>query len=167
MTGTAPALSVRALRKSYRDVVAVDGIDLHVKTGECFGLLGPNGAGKTTTIEICEGLTTPDSGDVQVLGRQWASDGRDLRQRLGIQLQETQLAEKLTVDETVTLFRSFYRQGPDPDEIIRLVQLDEKRRARVSNLSGGRVRSSARRSSCFLTSPPPGSIRRPAASSGI
>jgi ABC-2 type transport system ATP-binding protein len=117
--------------------VAVNGIDLHVNTGECFGLLGPNGAGKTTTIEICEGLTTPDSGEVQVLGRQWASDGKDLRQRLGIQLQETQLAEKLTVRETVTLFRSFYRQGPDADEIIRLVQLDEKRRARVSDLSGG------------------------------
>jgi ABC-2 type transport system ATP-binding protein len=89
----APALSVRGLRKRYGDVVAVDGLDLAVTTGECFGLLGPNGAGKTTTIEICEGLNTPDQGEVVVLGRQWATDERELRERLGIQLQETQLAE--------------------------------------------------------------------------
>ena len=133
----AAALRVRGLRKAYRDVVAVDGIDLDVPQGECFGLLGPNGAGKTTTIEICEGLTTPDGGEVQVLGRTWAANGPDLRQRLGIQLQETQLAEKLTVEETVTLFRSFYRQGPDVGEVIALVQLEEKRSARVGNLSGG------------------------------
>jgi len=137
VTGAAPALRVRALRKSYRDVVAVDGIDLHVDAGECFGLLGPNGAGKTTTIEICEGLTTPDSGEVQVLGRQWKSDEQELRQRLGVQLQETQLTEKLTVIETVTLFRSFYRHGREPDDVMRMVQLEEKRRARVGNLSGG------------------------------
>jgi len=137
VTGAAPALHVRALRKSYRDVVAVDGIDLHVNAGECFGLLGPNGAGKTTTIEICEGLTTPDSGEVQVLGRQWRSDEAELRQRLGVQLQETQLTDKLTVVETVTLFRSFYRQGLEPDDVLRMVQLEEKRRARVGNLSGG------------------------------
>jgi ABC-2 type transport system ATP-binding protein len=118
-------------------VVAVDGIDLEVRAGECFGLLGPNGAGKTTTIEICEGLTTPDAGDVMVLGRRWASDETELRQRLGIQLQDTQLADKLTVVETLTLFRSFYAQGPSVDDVIRLVQLDEKRRARIVNLSGG------------------------------
>ena len=103
------ALSVRNLRKRYKDVVAVDGIDLDVHTGECFGLLGPNGAGKTTTIEICEGLTAADSGDVEVLGLRWATDARTLRQRLGIQLQETQLADKLTVAETLRLFRSFTR----------------------------------------------------------
>jgi ABC-2 type transport system ATP-binding protein len=117
--------------------VAVDGIDLDVPCGQCFGLLGPNGAGKTTTIEICEGLTSPDSGEVLVLGRTWASDANDLRERLGIQLQETQLSDKLTVAETVTLFRSFYRQGPGVDEVIALVQLDEKRTARVGALSGG------------------------------
>ncbi len=133
----AAALRVRGLRKAYRDVVAVDGIDLDVPQGQCFGLLGPNGAGKTTTIEICEGLTTPDSGEVQVLGRTWAANAADLRQRLGIQLQETQMSEKLTVEETVTLFRSFYRQGPDVRDVIALVQLDEKRTARVGNLSGG------------------------------
>jgi len=132
-----PAVQVHGLRKSYKDVVAVDGIDLEVRTGECFGLLGPNGAGKTTTLEICEGLTTPDAGDVVVLGRRWASDEPALRQRLGIQLQDTQLADKLTVTETLALFRSFYRQGPNVDAVIRLVQLDEKRRARISTLSGG------------------------------
>jgi len=131
------ALSLRALRKTYPDVVAVDSIDLEVHAGECFGLLGPNGAGKTTTIEICEGLTTPDSGDVIVLGRRWATDAAQLRQRLGIQLQETQVSEKLTVEETVRLFRSFFQSGPDEDEVIGLVQLDEKRRSRVGGLSGG------------------------------
>jgi ABC-2 type transport system ATP-binding protein len=131
------ALRVQNLRKVYKDVVAVDGIDLEVRTGECFGLLGPNGAGKTTTIEICEGLTQPDSGSVEVLGMRWDSNAEQLRQRLGIQLQDTQLSEKLTVLETVRLFRSFYRQGPDAAEVIALVQLEEKNNARVGNLSGG------------------------------
>src|SRR5271165_1817191 len=105
---TKPALCVRGLRKSYKDVVAVDGLDLEVPRGECFGLLGPNGAGKTTTIEICEGLTEADSGEVEVLGMHWKTDAKTLRQRLGIQLQETQLSEKSTVLETIRLFRSFY-----------------------------------------------------------
>ena len=110
--GTRPALRVANLRKTYKDVVAVDGIELIVPVGQCFGLLGPNGAGKTTTIEICEGLTEPDSGDVEVLGLRWASDAQALRQRLGIQLQETQLSDKLTVSETLRLFRSFFDRGP-------------------------------------------------------
>jgi ABC-2 type transport system ATP-binding protein len=131
------ALLVRNLRKTYKDVVAVDGLDLDVRTGECFGLLGPNGAGKTTTIEICEGLTPPDAGDVEVLGRRWATDAHALRERLGIQLQDTQLSDKLTVLETLTLFRSFFSQGPAPEAVIALVQLEEKRRARVGTLSGG------------------------------
>jgi ABC-2 type transport system ATP-binding protein len=130
-------MRVTNLRKAYKDVVAVDGIDLDVRSGECFGLLGPNGAGKTTTIEICEGLTEPDGGDVELLGRRWATDASELRQRLGIQLQETQLADKLTVLETVRLFRSFYRQGPAPEKVIALVQLEEKQDARVNALSGG------------------------------
>jgi ABC-2 type transport system ATP-binding protein len=133
----APALRVAGLRKTYGDVVAVDGLDLTVASGECFGLLGPNGAGKTTTIEICEGLTEPDSGAVEVLGRRWSTDERALRERLGIQLQETQLAEKLTVEETVRLFRSFYSRGRAVDEVIDVVQLGEKRNARVGKLSGG------------------------------
>jgi ABC-2 type transport system ATP-binding protein len=130
-------LRVVGLRKAYDDVVAVDGLDLTVHAGECFGLLGPNGAGKTTTIEICEGLTVPDSGTVEVLGMTWASDERALRERLGIQLQETQLAEKLTVGETVQLFRSFYAVGRDVREVIDVVQLGEKVDARVGKLSGG------------------------------
>jgi len=136
-TSTGLALEVRALRKTYGSVVAVDGLDLGVRTAECFGLLGPNGAGKTTTIEICEGLLPPDAGEVFVLGRGWRSDERELRERLGIQLQETQFSEKITVAETLRLFRSFYRAGPEVDEIVRLVQLEEKRDARVGTLSGG------------------------------
>ena len=137
MTPSPPALLVKGLHKNYGDVVAVDGLDLTVGAGECFGLLGPNGAGKTTTIEICEGLTEPDAGVVEVLGRRWDSDERALRERLGIQLQETQLAEKLTVDETVKLFRSFYARGRDVNDVIDVVQLGEKRSARVGKLSGG------------------------------
>jgi ABC-2 type transport system ATP-binding protein len=131
------ALHVRQLRKAYKDVVAVNGLDLDVQAGECFGLLGPNGAGKTTTVEICEGLTEPDSGEVEVLGRRWSSDAAQLRQRLGIQLQDTQLSEKLTVHETVRLFRSFFRQGAEAPEVIARVQLEEKQNSRVGDLSGG------------------------------
>jgi ABC-2 type transport system ATP-binding protein len=131
------ALRVRGLIKRYNDLVAVNGIDLDVRAGECFGLLGPNGAGKTTTIEICEGLTPRDAGELEVLGLRWETDGPRLRQKLGIQLQETQLSEKLTVIETLELFRSFYHQGPEPADLIGLVQLEEKQRARVGNLSGG------------------------------
>ncbi len=131
------ALQVRALRKYFGEVRAVDGLDLDIATGECFGLLGPNGAGKTTTIEICEGLLAADGGEVLVLGRTWARDEHELRQRLGVQLQETQFSEKVTVEETVRLFRSFFRNGPSVAEILKLVQLDEKRTARVGGLSGG------------------------------
>jgi ABC-2 type transport system ATP-binding protein len=137
MAGSPQALRVRDLRKRYKDVVAVDGIDLDVASGECFGLLGPNGAGKTTTIEICEGLTVPDGGDVEVLGLRWTSDADQLRRRLGIQLQDTQLSDKQTVVETLRLFRSFYACGPSPDELVALVHLQEKRDARIASLSGG------------------------------
>ena len=136
-TSAIPALRVQGLRKSYSDVVAVDGLDLEVHAGECFGLLGPNGAGKTTTIEICEGLLTADSGTVEVLGRRWETDADDLRELLGIQLQDTQLSEKLTVDETLTLFQSFYRDARDVGEVIDQVELGEKRQSRVGGLSGG------------------------------
>ena len=133
-----PALRCRALVKRFADVTAVDGLDLEVRKGECFGLLGPNGAGKTTTVEILEGLTPADSGTVEVLGQAWgAGDDRALRNRLGVQLQETQLSEKVTVEETVRLFRSFYERGPMVDEIIQSVELNEKRGARVGKLSGG------------------------------
>src|ERR687892_2169351 len=136
MTGNTapPPLLVRGLRKRYADVIAVDGLDLEIRSGECFGLLGPNGAGKTTTIEICEGLTEPDAGEVVILGRRWGTDDRELRELLGISLQETQFAEKLTVAETVRLFRSFYPRGPGAGEVIDLVQLREKAEARVGQL---------------------------------
>jgi len=131
------AVQCRDLRKSFVDVKAVDGLDLTVGRGECFGLLGPNGAGKTTTIEILEGLTVPDSGRVEILGLTWKDSERELRERIGISLQETQLPEKLTVLETLRLFRSFYRDGRDPDELLRELSLDEKRNARYGKLSGG------------------------------
>ena len=133
----APALLLRGLRKAFGDVTAVDGLELEVARGECFGLLGPNGAGKTTTIEICEGLTAADSGAVELLGLDWRKDAEELRQRIGVQLQETQFPEKLTVEETLRLFRSFYRQGLTVDESIRTAQLEEKRGGRVGTLSGG------------------------------
>jgi ABC-2 type transport system ATP-binding protein len=131
------AVVVRGLKKSYGDVIAVDGLDLDILSGECFGLLGPNGAGKTTTIEICEGLLERDSGDLELLGMTWERDGNRLREKLGIQLQDTQLSDKLTVRETLELFRSFYKNGREVDEVIRLVQLEEKAGARVGTLSGG------------------------------
>jgi len=132
-----PVISCKDLKKHYPDVKAVDGIDLEVLAGECFGLLGPNGAGKTTTIEILEGINTADGGEVRILGMTWRANERDLRERIGVSLQETQLAEKLTVYETLRLFRSFYRNGPDPDDLLRNLSLDEKRNSRVGKLSGG------------------------------
>ncbi len=134
------AIRCRQLVKVYPGpppVEAVRGLDLEVQTGECFGMLGPNGAGKTTTIEILEGLLKPTSGSVEVLSRSWDRDEAELRQRIGISLQETKLSEKLTVRETLVLFRSFYRQGLEPEEAIALVSLTEKSRTRVGKLSGG------------------------------
>ena len=134
-----PELAVKCdrLEKRYGDVIAVDGLSLHVTRGECFGLLGPNGAGKTTTIEILEGLLAPDSGDVEVLGLRWKTHERQLRDRLGIHLQETQLSDKLTVEEMLRLFRSFYRRGSPVSELLQIVELEGKRRSRVGTLSGG------------------------------
>ncbi len=139
------SLAVRCcdLRKRYdakkkKPVDALNGLDLEIELGECFGLLGPNGAGKTTTVEILEGLLKATSGVVDVLGLQW--DGRcdaEIRQRIGISLQETRLSDKLTVHETLTLFRSFYHSGREPGDVVKLVALEEKKDAWVGKLSGG------------------------------
>ena len=134
----APAIHCAGLVKRYAEVTAVAGLDLEIPKGECFGLLGPNGAGKTTTVEILEGLTPADAGAVELLGCRWGTGcDQELRERIGIQLQETQLADKLTVEETLRLFQSFYQQGRPVDEVIRMVELEEKRRVRVHKLSGG------------------------------
>jgi len=135
--GIGPSLLLRGVRKAFADVQAVDGLDLEVARGECFGLLGPNGAGKTTTIEICEGLTAPDEGSVEVLGLNWRTGAGELRQRIGIQLQETQFPDKLTVEETLRMFRSFFKHGISVEESIKTAQLEEKRKSRVGGLSGG------------------------------
>jgi len=143
------------LVKRFADVIAVNGLNLEVFAGECFGLLGPNGAGKTTTVEILEGLTPSDEGKVELLGQRWDSGGaadRILRERIGVQLQETQLAEKVTVVETLRLFRSFYNRGHSVDEVIQTVALEEKRDARVGKLSGGQKQRLA--VACALVSDP-------------
>ena len=131
------ALRLERIVKRYGDVLAVDRLDLRVRRGECFGLLGPNGAGKTTTVEILEGILEPDSGEVRVLGRPWSVDAPRLRARLGIQLQESHFPEKLTVEETLRLFRSFYPDGLAVVDVLAMVGLIDKRRARVRALSGG------------------------------
>src|SRR5258707_9983691 len=137
MMDMTPAICCRRLVKHYGDVRAVDGLDLEVQVGECFGLLGPNGAGKTTTVEILEGLLPATAGEVEILGRTWQSDANWLRQRLGISLQETNLSEKLSVEETLNLFRSFYPSGPEVPALLELVSLTDKRKSWYSKLSGG------------------------------
>jgi ABC-2 type transport system ATP-binding protein len=131
------ALRCQGLVKRYGETLAVAGLDLDVRRGECFGMLGPNGAGKTTTVEIFEGLRIPDDGLVEVLGEHWRGSGLRLRARLGIQLQETKFPDKLQVSEVVVLFRSFYPRGLDPADALSLVGLEEKAGAYVRTLSGG------------------------------
>jgi len=138
MTLMQSAMWCRDLAKTYDGKVeAVRGIDLEIGVGECFGLLGPNGAGKTTTIEMLEGLLAPTRGEIEILGKRWGEDDDAVRQRLGVSLQETKLADKLTVEETVTLFRSFYDRRRSVQEILELTGLTEKRSSWVVKLSGG------------------------------
>jgi ABC-2 type transport system ATP-binding protein len=137
MPAPAPAVRCNGLVKRYDKVVAVDGLDLEVSAGECFGLLGPNGAGKTTTVEIIQGIIQPDAGTVEVLGMQWTGHETELRQRMGTALQETKLPDKLSVLETIALFRSFYRKSVPAEDVLSQVQLQEKRDTWVNKLSGG------------------------------
>jgi ABC-2 type transport system ATP-binding protein len=147
------AVRCRGLVKRYPpDVLAVNGLDLEIARGECFGLLGPNGAGKTTTLEILEGLLAPTAGEIEVLGQRWSEEPRRLRARLGITLQETRLPERLTVEELLTLFRSFYAAGRSVPELLALVGLEEKRAARYERLSGGQKQRLA--VACALVSEP-------------
>jgi ABC-2 type transport system ATP-binding protein len=132
------AIQCRDLRKTYDGKLeAVRGLNLEIQAGECFGLLGPNGAGKTTTIEILEGLLAPTSGEVTILGKSWRNDEREMREWLGISLQETRLSEKLTVRETIELFASFYREPRSSEEVLAQLELTEKADSWVGKLSGG------------------------------
>ncbi len=137
ISSVACAVRCRGLVKRYPGVLAVDGLDLEVPGGECFGLLGPNGAGKTTTVEILEGLLDPTAGEVEVLGMRWSTDERALRERIGVSLQQTHLPDRLSVREILAMFRSFFARGRDPDEVMRAVSLEEKRKALFDKLSGG------------------------------
>ncbi len=146
-------MRVRGLKKRFEDVTAVDGVDLQVERGECFGMLGPNGAGKTTTVEMIEGLTPPDEGTIELFGDQWGK-GRDqvIKERIGVQLQETQLADRLSVYETLRLFRSLYPKGRGVEEVIGMLELGEKRKSQVGKLSGGQKQRLAL--GCALVSDP-------------
>ena len=137
MTAPSPALRAEGLVKRFGSLTAVDGIDLELQRGICLAMLGPNGAGKTTTIEMLEGITRPDAGRIEILGRSWTRDAAEIRERIGVQLQETRLQEKVTVFETLRLFRAFYREGRDLREVLEIVGLVDKRDARVETLSGG------------------------------
>jgi ABC-2 type transport system ATP-binding protein len=126
------------LRKTYDGKLeAVRGLNLEIERGECFGLLGPNGAGKTTTIEILEGLLDPTSGEVTIFGQTWQKNSAEMREWLGISLQETRLSEKLTVRETIELFASFYREPRSAVAVLDDLQLGEKIDSFVGKLSGG------------------------------
>ena len=134
------AIRCANLVKTYKGkppVEAVRGIDFEVNVGECYGVLGPNGAGKTTTIEILEGLLGATSGEAEVLGMHWGKDDIAIRERIGVSLQETQLSERLSVGETLNLFRSFYSSGIEPGEAMARVSLEEKEKAWIKTLSGG------------------------------
>jgi ABC-2 type transport system ATP-binding protein len=135
------ALRCEGLIKRFGELVAVNGVSLSVARGECLGLLGPNGAGKTTTVEMLNGLSEPDQGEIYLfgerVGRGRGAARRRLQERVGVQLQESELPDRLSVRECLTLFRSFYARGRGVDELLDLLALRDKQHARVSSLSGG------------------------------
>lgn len=131
------ALEVRNLHKRYGHRVAVDDVSLTVEDGEIFGIIGPNGAGKTTTVECVAGLRTPDSGSISVLGLDPTTDRAEVRERLGVQLQESSFPDAITVSEALDLYGSFYRDPVDWRELMELLDLTEKRDTRYKALSGG------------------------------
>ena len=132
-----PVIRVDDLRKAYGETRAVDGVSFAVRAGTVFGLLGPNGAGKTTTVEVLEGLRTPDSGEVRILGVDVVAHPDELKPRIGVSLQTAALYPRLTVVEVLDLFRGFYRRGRPTDELVELMDLGEKRTTRTKDLSGG------------------------------
>jgi ABC-2 type transport system ATP-binding protein len=131
------AIEAVGLRKSFRNVHAVRGLDLQVVRGEVFGLLGPNGAGKTTTLEMLEGLVPPDAGQIRVLGMDWRDQGTAIRTRIGVQFQSTELDDKVKVREALEMFGSFYPRARAPAELLRLLHLEDKAEAYQRRLSGG------------------------------
>jgi ABC-2 type transport system ATP-binding protein len=137
MPATSPAISVQGLTKSYGELAAVKGIDFEIQTGEVFGLLGPNGAGKTTTVEILEGLRPRSGGQVKVLGFDPDTQRQQLKDRIGVCLQATNLPEKIRVHEAMDLFSAFYTRHVDLQQLLRRLQLEEKREAFYTTLSGG------------------------------
>jgi ABC-2 type transport system ATP-binding protein len=135
----ASQVAVRSLRKQFPKVLAVAGVDFEVAAGEVFGLLGPNGAGKTTTLEMIEGLTEPDGGDIEVCGLRWRDEAPEIRARIGVQLQATSLYNKITPREALDLFGSYYPRRRATDELLELVQLQDKADAYHITLSGGQA----------------------------
>ncbi|MGE5234408.1 MAG: ABC transporter ATP-binding protein [Acidobacteriota bacterium] len=133
------AIEIRGLRKAFPNVVAVAGVDLEVRRGEVFGLLGPNGAGKTTTLEMIEGLTPPDAGEIRVLGLDWRRDAVEIRSRIGVQLQATSLYNKITPREALDVFGAYYPRRRPTEELLDLVQLRDKADAYHVTLSGGQM----------------------------
>src|SRR3954468_14616477 len=130
---------VRGLRKQFPNILAVAGVDLTVASGEVFGLLGPNGAGKTTTLEMIEGLTRPDAGQITIAGLTWERNAHEIRARIGVQLQATSLYNKITPREALNLFGSYYPRRRGTEELLELVQLRDKADAYHVTLSGGQA----------------------------